>query len=470
MEFGAVTQEVIAELRAVLGGEAVVTEREKMIDYSHDEFSQEDIAHFPDVVVKPVNTAQVSGILKLASSRRVPVTARGGGTGLVGGCVPVCGGILLSLEKMNKVLEVDTANLMAVVEAGTTLTDFYAAIESAGFFFPPHPGDESATIGGVVAANAGGSRAVKYGVARNFVRGVEAVTAGGTVLEIGGKLMKSSTGYSLLNLLIGSEGTLAIITKAVINLLPSPGLMYTLVVPYAGLEDAIATVPDILRNRIIPLAVEFIEDTPVRITEEFIDKRWPASGGAAHLMIMLEGGGEEELLKAAEKVSEICSAHNAVDVFVAEEREKQRTVLDIRSNIYEAMRSRMLEILDVCVPRASIADFVNEVHRLEPEFGTWLPVYGHAADGNVHVHIMKGRWAGGSWKEIPDWKSTYSPLRDRIHSIGKKYGGTVSGEHGIGLIKKGYMEQFLGKEQVELMRSIKRLFDPQGILNPGKVI
>jgi glycolate oxidase len=398
------------------------------------------------------------------------VTARGAGTGLAGGCVPVFGGIVLSLEKMKKVIEVDPDNLMAVVEAGASLTEFYAAIESAGFFFPPHPGDESATIGGVVAANAGGSRAVKYGVTRNFVRGIEVVMADGTILDIGGKLMKSSTGYSLLNLLIGSEGTLGIITRATINLVPPPEAMYTLVVPYNSLADAIKSVPDILRSRIVPIAVEFIEDAPIRITEEFINKRWPAKEASAHLMIILEGASEEELLKAAEKVSDICVSNNAIDVFVADEKQKQRTILEIRSHLYEALRTHMLESLDICVPRASIADFVNATHALDPEFDAWLPVYGHAADGNVHVHPMNARWSGGVWKELPDWKSKYPTIRDRVHALGKQFNGIISGEHGIGLVKREYMEEFLGSAQVEIMRGIKKLFDPNGILNPGKVV
>ncbi|GAG19069.1 unnamed protein product, partial [marine sediment metagenome] len=253
-----------------------------------------DIAHEPDVVVKPYTAEEVENILRLANKEKIPVTPRGGATGLCGGCVPSLGGIVLSLERMNRIIEIDSANQMAVVEAGVTLMDFYRGVEEEGLFFPPHPGDESAMIGGVIATNAGGARAVKYGVIRNYVRGLDVVLPKGTTIHLGGKLMKSSTGYSLLNLMIGSEGTLGIITKAIIQLMPSPQCMRSLIIPYDDLENAIEAVPLLIRRKILPLAVEFIPREVIQITEEFLKKKWPSTLGNTYLLIILDASSEEE--------------------------------------------------------------------------------------------------------------------------------------------------------------------------------
>lgn len=469
MAFATIDKKILQELEKLVGEKNILVRKEDMAAYSHDEFSSEDIAHFPDVVVKPESAEQVSCILKLANEYTLPVTPRGGGTGLCGGCVPVHGGIVLSMERMNKVIEVDAENLMAVTQAGVTLHDFYKAIHACGLFFPPHPGDEGAHIGGVIANNAGGARAVKYGVVRNFVHGLEVVLPDGDIVHLGGKLMKSSTGYSLLHLMVGSEGTLGIITQATISLLPPPAVMYTLVIPFDSLSKAISTVPDILRNKIIPMAVEFLESKTISITEALLHKTWPCHEGEAHLMLILDGSNEDEVMALAEQVQEIAMARGALDVLIASEKSKQQTILDIRSHIYEAMRAYMLEILDITVPRASIADFVNAVHRIEEEYQIWLPTYGHAADGNVHTHIMKAHFEKGEWKENPGWQRKYPQVRKALHDMGKKYSGLVSGEHGVGFVKKEYLDTFLEQKQIALMKEIKKAFDPKGILNPGKI-
>lgn len=469
MQYNSLDAALIKKLKEIVGSENVITDPERIGDYSHDEFSQEEIRRMPEAVVKPLDTDQVCRVMRLANERCIPLTPRGGGTGLCGGCVPIFGGIVLSLEKMNRVIEVDVDNLMAVVEAGVTLRQFYAEIEGTGLFFPPHPGDESAMIGGLIATNAGGARAVKYGVIRNYIRGIELVLSDGTVTAIGGKLMKSSTGYSLLNLLIGSEGTLGIITRATISLTPPPEAMYTLVVPFAALEDAIKTVPLILKNRIIPMAVEFMDRAAISIAEHHLNKTWPCREGQAHLMFILDAPSTDELLRLSQKVAGICMANGALDVFVADERQKQKNILEIRSLIYEAMRAHMLEILDLTVPPAAIADFVGAVRAVERDFGTWLPTYGHAADGNVHIHIMQARWENGSWLSIDGWKEMYPAIRKRLHDVARSFDGIISGEHGIGLVKKEFMHAFLDRAQLSLMQSIKKAFDPHGILNPGKL-
>jgi glycolate oxidase len=352
MAYRKVSEEVIKELQKIIGVKNVIVDPEMMLDYTHDEFSLPDITEEPEVVVKPETPAEVSEILRLANRERIPVTPRGGATGLCGGCVPTYKGIVLSLERMNRIVEVDKANQMIAAEPGVMLMDFYTQVEEAGFFFPPHPGDETAMIGGVIAANAGGARAVKYGVVRNYVRGLEVVLPSGDMVHLGGKLMKSSTGYNLLNLMIGSEGTLGVITKATIQLMPSPQVSRSLIVPYDELEQAIDTVPGLIEQKILPMAVEFIPREVIKITEEFLRKQWPVTLGSTYLLIILDASSEEQMDKLSEEVAEICLDHKALDVFVADSPSKQQLVLEIRSKIYEAIKSQTLEILDIAVPRA----------------------------------------------------------------------------------------------------------------------
>lgn len=469
--FNALTDKVIRELEKIAGEKNVIRDPEKIIDYGHDEFSLSDIARKPDVVVKPRSTEEVSRICRLANEEKIPVTPRGGATGLCGGCVPSSGGIVLSLERMNRIIEVDKHNQMIVAEAGVMLMDFYPCVEEAGLFFPPHPGDETAQIGGVIATNAGGSRAVKYGVVRNYVRGLEVVLPSGEVVSLGGKLMKSSTGYNLLNLMIGSEGTLGIITKAIIQLMPSPQMSRSLIIPYDYLEQAIDTVPELMAKKIMPLAVEFIPKEVIQITEKFLRKRWPSTLGSTYLLIICDASSEEEMDRLSEQVAAICVENDALDVFVADSPSKQQQVLEIRSKIYEAIKAHTLEILDIAVPRAEIAQHVKRVQEVSREYGIWLPTFGHAADGNVHTHIMKARYEDGKILPLPeeDWKDKLEHVRRELYRDCKERGGVISGEHGIGIVKKPYLSYVLDEETINLMRGIKRTFDPNNILNPGKI-
>ncbi len=466
-----ITPEIIRRLEHIVGQAGMILEEEKMADYSHDEFSSMDIARMPEVVVKPEKTEEVASVLRLANEEVIPVTPRGGATGLCGGCVPLYGGIVLSLERMNRILEIDLDNQMAVVEAGVTLADFYHAVEEAGLFFAPHPGEESAMIGGIIATNAGGARAVKYGVVRNYIRGLEVVLPTGTVIQTGGKLMKSSTGYNLLNLFIGSEGTLGIITRATIQLLPPPRITRSLIIPYDELRKAIETVPLLIKNKILPLAVEFVPREVIEITEEFLKKKWPVAIGDTHLLIILEASGEEEMDRLSQVVAGVCMENCALDVFVADSPAKQQQVLDIRSKIYEAIKALTLEVLDIVIPRADIARHVQRVQEVSREFGIWLPTFGHAADGNVHTHITLACKAEGKIIRLPEheWKEKHEKIREALYRDCKSRGGMISGEHGIGLVKKPYLSYVLNRESIELMRGIKRVFDPHHILNPGKI-
>jgi glycolate oxidase len=465
------TRDIIEKLEKIVGQKNLIFDPEKMEDYSHDEFSLRDIAKMPELVVKPGKTEEVAEILHLANEENIPVTPRGGATGMAGGCVPLYGGIVLSLENMNRILEVDLDNQMAVVEAGVMLSEFYEAVEEAGLFFPPHPGEESAMIGGVIATNAGGARAVKYGVIRNYVRGLEVVLPTGSIIHLGGKLMKSSTGYSLLNLIIGSEGTLGVVTKAIIQLMPSPQMTRSLIIPYDELEKAIETVPLLIRKKILPLAVEFVPKELIQITEEFLKKRWPCTQGSTHLLIILDASSEDEIDRLSEAVAEICLEKGALDVYVADNPKKQEEVLDIRSKIYEAIKAHTLEILDIVIPRAEIARHVKKVQEVSEKYKIWLPTFGHAADGNVHTHIMSARFEGGKIIPLPEekWKTQFEKVREELYKDCKSRGGVISGEHGIGIVKKSYLPYVLDKETIELMKGIKTLFDPHNILNPGKI-
>ena len=466
-----ISDQIVQELQKIIGEKNVIIDPEKKLDYSHDEFSLSNIAKEPEVVVKPVSTEEVSEILCLANRERIPVTPRGGATGLCGGCVPIYEGIVLSLERMNRIVEVDKPNQMIVVESGVMLMDFYARVEEAGLFFPPHPGDETAMIGGVIATNAGGARAVKYGVVRNYIRGLEVVLPSGAVIHLDGKLMKSSTGYNLMNLLIGSEGTLGIITKAIIQLMPSPQTSRSLIIPYDELEQAIDTVPELISQKILPMAVEFIPKEVIQITEKFLRKQWPVTLGSTYLLIILDATSEDQMDKLSEQVAEICMENQALDVFVADSPSKQQQVLEIRSKIYEAIKAQTLEILDIVVPRAEIAKHVRRVQEVSEKYGIWLPTFGHAADGNVHTHIMKAKYEDGEIVPLPeeDWKAKFGKVREDLYRDCKERGGVISGEHGIGIVKKPYLSYVLEDETIDLMRGIKKLFDPNNILNPGKI-
>lgn len=444
---------MIGELRKIVGSDFVL---DSNIDgYLQDE-SAKGVATEPCrdvIVVKPASTEEVSGIMKLAHANRTPVYPRGGGTGLVGGAVPTKKGIVLSFERMNSI-EVDEENLMCTAEAGATLGELLAGSEKHNLFFPPHPGDEGAQIGGLVACNAGGSRAVKYGVMKNYVKGLEVVLADGSVLKLGGKLLKDNTGYDLMDLFIGSEGTLGMITKATLKLYPRPGSSVTLIAPFDSEEEAIGTVSRILHRGVIPLALEYVENDWIRASAEHLGLGWPCDGKAQLMMIIAENS-EEATYAECEKVSGLLEGK---DVIMAERRQEQEDLLKVRSNIYTALKERILDTLDVSVPPNSIGKLIEFVHSLEEEYGTSIPVYGHAADGNLHLHVMD------------DALERFADIKRRVYEKAVDLGGTITAEHGIGKARTGDMKKFLDKSALELMKEVKRVFDPYNIINPGTML
>ncbi len=472
MNYNKVNKFILSELINICGEKDVIVDKKRIIDYSHDEYIKPDENTFPELVVKPKTVYEISKIIKLANRNLIPVTVRGGGTGLSGGAVSFCGGILLSMENLKKIVEVDKKNFMATVESGVTLQEFAKELEKHNLFFPPKPGDEYAMIGGMIATNAGGARVVKYGTMRNLVRGLEVVLPDGEIINVGGKLIKNSAGYSLLNLFIGSEGTLGIITKAIISIMSRNVNTLTILVPYDNIDSAIKTVTEILNTKNVPVSIEFLELEPILLTEKLLGKSWPVKVGKAHLMIVIDNKCGECVNEQTEHISEICNNNGALEIFVAENNVKQKEIAEIRSNLYESIKNYVVEILDIAVPPASIGDFVNELHQLEKKYSVWLPTYGHAADGNVHTHYMSGKYFNGEIIPVPEneWRSKRDLVVEEIVKTGISFGGSISGEHGIGVTKINFMRSMYSEKYLDLLKKIKTVFDENNILNPGKMI
>ncbi len=462
--FNPVTGELIAALRRELGAHNVATDPEALDRASMDE--TEDLSFVPEAVVKPGNTSEVAAVLRLASRNRVPVTPRGAGTGLSGGALPVHRGIVLDTSRLNRILEIDRRNLMAVVEPGVITQVFQEAVEAEGLFYPPDPASRgSCFLGGNLAECSGGPRAVKYGVTKDFVTGIEAVLPSGEVIRHGGKLLKNVTGYNLTQLIIGSEGTLAVITKIYFRLLPLPRHRTMLLVPFDDLESCARSVPAIMHAGVVPSVLEFLEQDAVKITEEHLGRPFPASDAAAHLLIELDGSDEGVIARDAERVAEIVLAEGARDVLAAESDSKMNDLWTMRRAVGTAVKSLSVhKEEDTVVPRGNLVPLLLGVKEIAARYGIRTVCYGHAGDGNVHVNILK--------MDMPDehWSKMLEPAIREIFALAVSLGGLISGEHGIGWVQKGYMPIALSAAEMKLMRTIKQAFDPEGILNPDKML
>ena len=462
MQYGKVTEETLQQLGTIVGPDDILITKEAISDYAHDESSIEP--HFPEVVVRAETTQEVSRILSLANRERVPVTPRGGGTGLTGGSIPAYGGILLSLEKMNRIIELDNENLTVTVEPGVLIMDLHAYVEKRGLMYPPDPGQKSGAIGGNISTNAGGMRGVKYGVTQDFVLGLEVVLPTGVVTLLGGKTVKNATGYSLTDLIIGSEGTLAVVTKAILRLVPLPKIRVTLYAPYKNFEDASRTVSDIIKNKIVPPAVEFVDQSSILVAERYLNRPMPQNDAPAYVLIRMDGNVKEAVDADYEAVGAICMKNKALDVLVADTRESQEKVWEGRSCIIDAAKAEgFIEVLDCVVPPNRIPELVKGLNDIAEKHGVECQNFGHAGDGNVHTNVLK--------KNLSDeeWNSKIPKLVEEVYRLSVSLGGTISGEHGIGLIRKSFLPLVLDEVQIELMKGIKRVFDPNNILNPGKI-
>ena len=434
------------------------------VDYSHDEL--DSVAHFPELLVRPVNTDEVAAVMAYASSRRIPVVVRGSGTGLVGGCVAVRGGILLETTQMNKILELDRDNLTVTVEAGVLLMDLAQFVEAEGFFYPPDPGEKTATIAGNISTNAGGMRAVRYGVTRDYILGMEVVSADGEVLNLGGKNVKNSSGYSLLDLLIGSEGTLAFLTKLTVRLVPEPRVNLSLLIPFDDLDKCIEAVPAILGCGAEPTAVEFMEREVIKAAETYLGKQFPDASADAYLLIRLDGESVNALRPAMDALTELALSLGAKDVLLADTEERKESIWNARGAFLEAIKggTPSMDECDVVLPRDRIAEFVRKSIEIGREEDVRICSFGHAGDGNLHIYACQDA--------LPDdiWKPKVEAVMQKLYAHARAFGGEVSGEHGIGHAKRAFLAESVGERQIGLMRGIKAVFDPNGILNPGKVI
>ena len=463
IEYGRVTLEILRKLEGIVGEKNVSTSDEDLEKHSLDESLEPP--HRPEVVVKPGDTGEVSAVMRLASEHRIPVTPQGSRTGLSGGAHPVLGGIALSTERMNGILEIDQDNLMAVVEPGVLIMDLHAKTEELGLLYPPDPGEETGSLGGNINTNAGGVRGMKYGVTRDFVQGLEVVIASGEVLNLGGKTVKNSTGYSLLDLVIGSEGTLGIVTKATLRLVPKPRHTALVYVPYESTRDAAKTVSEIVRRKVVPFALEYVPQHAVQVAEKYLERELPDNSHPAYLLIGVEGNSQEEVESALETVGEVCLEMGAVDAYVADTEARQQRLWEARKCLFEAYKAFwQIDEVDSCVPRDRIPDYIERAEKVAERHGVVVANIGHAGDGNVHSIIVRGDL------EEEAWRKTLEAVVGELIEISIDIGGTISGEHGVGYAKKGYLVDQVGETQVELMRSIKRAFDPGNILNPAKVI
>ena len=464
MSYKTITKEDIAFLISVCGQERVFTGDDINEDFSHDELS--GAKKFPEVLVDAHTTEEVSKIMKFAYENNIPVTPRGAGTGLVGGAVAIHGGIMINLSKMNKILELDEDNLTLTVEPGVMLMEVTKMVEEHDLFYPPDPGEKTATIGGNISTNAGGMRAVKYGVTRDFIRGLEVVLPNGQIMEMGGKTVKDSSGYSMLHLMIGSEGTLGIVTKAILRLIPKPKKMISLLVPFPNLDMAIDTVPKIIKSKATPTAIEYMEREVIKAAEDYLGRKFPDDSADAYLLLSFDGNSKKEIENIYEYVAYICLDAGALDVFISDTQERQEAIWSTRGVFLEAIHASTTEMdeCDVVVPRSDVAKFVKYVGTLQDKVDIRVMGFGHAGDGNLHLYALRD--------ELPEdeWKEKLHRVFQYMYDKGREFKGKVSGEHGIGFAKKPYLAESLGEEGVKLMRNIKLAFDPKCVLNPGKVI
>ena len=455
-------ESIVDGLRSIVEKAHVITDREQMQNYLADETAA-PVRPKPAndlILVRPANTQQVSAVLQFANKRGIAIFPRGGGTGLVGGAIPTRDGIILSLERLDGI-EIDKENMMAIAEAGVTLEKLTKTANEVGLFFPPHPGDENAQMGGLVATNAGGSRAVRYGVMRNQVKALEIVTPAGAILNLGRRLHKDNVGYDIMQLIIGSEGTLAVVTKVTLRLYPKFGATATIILPFTNRNDAMSTVQKILQDAGTPLAIEYVERDLLEMTAKHLGEKWPVTIGEQYLIIIGAEASRDQLLPQSVRIREICQQNGGLEPFYVESQRDQDKILRIRSNIYFALKNETVDILDIAVPVSELVSVVDNIEEIAKRDKLFLPVFGHAADGNLHIHIMKREG------DTSDYIDT---LRNRIYEIAISAGGVITGEHGIGKIRTAKLQSSLTKEEITLMTEIKKLFDPNSVLNPGTKI
>lgn len=457
--------EHIDAFKKIVGEQYIFVDEEALNNYAHDE--TEDLHFLPDVVIKPSNTVEISAILKICNQYKIPVTPRGAGTGLSGGALPHLGGVLLSIERLNKIVEIDERNLQVTTEAGVITEILQDAVKEKGLFYPPDPSSRgSCMIGGNIAENAGGPKAVKYGVVKDYVLNLEVVLPTGEIIWTGANVLKNATGYNFTQLMIGSEGTLGIVTKAVLKLIPHPKYDLLMLVPFKNAVNACAAVSAIFTAGYTPSALEFMERDALEWTMHYVDNCIvPLDDDVqAHLLIEVDGNDVDVLMKEIEGISEIVMQFDCGEILFADDAQQKAELWKLRRSAAEAVKSNSIyKEEDTVVPRAELPLLLRGVKEIGSKYGFHSVCYGHAGDGNLHVNIIKG--------DLSDeqWKGSLKKGIAEIFELVKKLGGTISGEHGVGLVQKEFLPIVFDETQMRLMKQIKRIFDPNNILNAGKI-
>ncbi len=468
--YNPVTAEVAAELRAIVGDRYVIfADPERLEPYSHDEVAGAEYAHMPEALVRPGTTAEIARTLQLANRSRVPVTPRGAGSGLSGGAVPVHGGIVLCLDRMDRIIEIDPDNLTITVQPGVVTNEINERLKEHGLFYAGYPMSlETCCIGGNVAENAGGGKAVKYGVTGRYVTGLEVVTPTGQTVRLGGKRVKDVTGYNLIQLMVGSEGTLGVFTEITLRLLPRPKAGVDLLCLFPTTESAIGAVPRIMTGAgVIPTAIEFMDRASVQAACDYLNESIPYRDAGAMLLITVDGSDREGVEREYDRIGEVCLEQGALEVYVADNATTSERIWRVRRNIAEAFKliSPHQSLEDIVVPIAAIPEMAAGIEALSEKYGIAIPCYGHAGDGNLHATPVKAaEWSLEKWHEL------LPRVLTDLYRLAASLGGTISGEHGIGHKRKSFMPLVLGPAALDMMRAIKRTLDPNGILNPGKIV
>lgn len=468
MIYNEVTPEIIEAFKKIVPGKVYVKD-EINEDYFHDEMPIYGKGA-PEVLIEGTTTEDIAAIVKICYENSIPVIPRGAGTGLTGAAVALHGGVMIDMSKMNKILEYDKENFVVHVQPGVLLNDLAEDAQKQGLLYPPDPGEKFATLGGNVATNAGGMRAVKYGCTRDYVRAMTVVLPTGEIIKLGATVSKTSTGYSLLNLMIGSEGTLGIITELTLKVIPAPKETISLIIPYENLEDCISTVPKFFMNHLQPQALEFMEKEIVLVSERYLGKNvFPKEVEGvdigAYLLVTFDGEDMESLEEVAEKAAEVVLEEGAVDVLVADTPAKKKEAWAARSTFLEAIEAetKLLDECDVVVPVNQIANYLTYVKSLQGNYDFAIKSFGHAGDGNLHIYTCANDM------DETEFKRQVAEFMEIIYKKAAECGGLISGEHGIGYGKMDYLADFAGEASMRLMRGIKEVFDPKMILNPDKI-
>ncbi|MEY3921315.1 MAG: hypothetical protein RL634_1076 [Bacteroidota bacterium] len=462
---GSISEDIVNQFKSIVGDSFVILDENLLHPYGHDE--TEELFYLPQIALRPSTPQEISSILKICNQHKIPVTPRGAGTGLSGGALPHLGGVLLATDRLNRIIEIDEKNLQVTTEPGVITEVLQNAVKEKGLFYPPDPSSKgSCFIGGNIAENSGGPKAVKYGVVRDYVLNLEVVLPTGEIMWTGANVLKNSTGYNLTQLMVGSEGTLAIVTKIVLKLIPLPKYDLLMLVPFRSLEKASEAVSAIFRAGYTPSALELMEiDALMIVSEEVGSSSVPiTSDTAAHLIIEVDGNHLDTLMTEMESIGELLLQYDCGEIYFAEDHQQKNELWKLRRRVAEVVKTKGYTIEeDTVVPRAVLPDLIRAVKNLGKQYGFTAVCYGHAGDGNLHIRLNKPGIPNSFENDEMN-----NILRELFIEV-KKLGGTISGEHGIGLIQKGYMDVVMDSVHFRLMREIKKAFDPNNILNAGKI-